>query len=541
MESRSSSKQLLSLKISEEKYRTLFESATDAIYLVDPSTQKIIDCNQMAAQMCGYTNREMKSMKVIELYPDSEQVVVTQIFKKIIAEGQYYGITGINQQTKFGALIPVEMNARTITIAGRHLCLCFIREITIHVQTEDKLRESQNKYRYLVDSMKNGMIELNSKGLIVFANPKFREMLGYNMDEILNRPISSMLEETSRQHYLRGTLDLKRNSDKPMELRFKHKNASIIDILFSSCSIFDNEDYKGEFAILVDITERKKIEAQIKECSIKDDLTGLYNRRGFFTLAEQQYKLAARSKNELLLIYLDLDNLKQINDRFGHAEGDYALKSAAKILKKTFRDSDIIARIGGDEFAVLLTKVNPSLEPVVIRHLADNLLTYNQSKEKGYNLSLSSGIATYSPDLPVSINELLSEADSMMYKNKKMRPVPPNPDKVFMDQRGFQRKIINQQCSVMSNNIESILQDIGEGGMRIRSKEEMFINGIDEFAIIHNSKQLLSHVCTIVWSIPAKYSTTEGNSNEYEIGLKFLGLNHSDTTHLKSAIKHLTN
>ena len=99
--------------------------------------------------------------------------------------------------------------------------------------------------------------------------------------------------------------------------------------------------------------ERKQTEKVIRNLSITDDLTNLFNRRGFFTLAEQQLQIASRTGREMVLLFVDLDKLKSINDALGHAEGDQALRETATILKNSFRESDIIARIGGDEFVVL--------------------------------------------------------------------------------------------------------------------------------------------------------------------------------------------
>jgi diguanylate cyclase (GGDEF)-like protein len=165
-------------------------------------------------------------------------------------------------------------------------------------------------------------------------------------------------------------------------------------------------DYKGEEALLA--------------LSLTDELTGLYNRRRFFVLTEQYLKVAIRTKKRSLLLYIDMDDLKWINDHCGHNEGDQALIDLAGILKKSFRESDIIARIGGDEFVVLLESTVENDE-ILITRLYENIKGHNAKGSRGYKLSISVGVAQFDPENPISIDELLSKADALMYAEKRKR------------------------------------------------------------------------------------------------------------------------
>ena len=164
-------------------------------------------------------------------------------------------------------------------------------------------------------------------------------------------------------------------------------------------------DHSGEEALLA--------------LSLTDELTGLYNRRRFFILTEQCLKVAVRTKKRPLLLFIDMDNLKWINDHYGHNEGDQALIGLADILKKTFRESDIIARIGGDEFVVLLESTDENSETLLTR-LHENVKDYNVKRSQ-YTLSVSLGTAQFDPEYPISIDELLSKADALMYAQKRRR------------------------------------------------------------------------------------------------------------------------
>ena len=165
-------------------------------------------------------------------------------------------------------------------------------------------------------------------------------------------------------------------------------------------------DHRGEEALLA--------------LSLIDELTGLYNRRRFFVLTEQYLKLSVRTKKKLLLLFIDMDNLKWINDHHGHNQGDQALKDLANILKKTFRESDIVARIGGDEFVVLSEPTDENGE-IVLTRLYENIKDHNAKRSRCYTLSISVGTTQFDPKYPISIDELLSKADALMYAQKRKR------------------------------------------------------------------------------------------------------------------------
>ncbi len=177
----------------------------------------------------------------------------------------------------------------------------------------------------------------------------------------------------------------------------------------------------SEFTIRFDKMMRDhRAEEALLALSLTDELTGLYNRRRFFVLTEQYLKVAVRTKGRLLILFIDLDDLKWINDHYGHSEGDKALIDFARILKETFRESDIIARIGGDEFVVLFVSTDENSE-ILMARLHKNLKDYNARRVRRYRLSISVGTAQFDPEYPVSIDELLSKADASMYVQKRKK------------------------------------------------------------------------------------------------------------------------
>jgi diguanylate cyclase (GGDEF)-like protein len=160
---------------------------------------------------------------------------------------------------------------------------------------------------------------------------------------------------------------------------------------------------------------------KLRVLSITDELTGLLNRRGFFSLAEQQLKMARRKDKGGHIMYVDIDGMKDINDTLGHQEGDLALIDTAHLLRTTFRNSDIIARIGGDEFVVIpVESDDPNLENITAR-LQKNVDRHNKSRQRKYTLSLSFGISRYAPGSGESLDKLLTLADKLMLEQKKLK------------------------------------------------------------------------------------------------------------------------
>lgn len=164
--------------------------------------------------------------------------------------------------------------------------------------------------------------------------------------------------------------------------------------------------------------ERHKTKVRIQRISLIDDLTELYNRRGFYALAKQQLKLASRAHQELTLILADLDNMKFINDNFGHAEGDRALQSIAKLLKTSLRGTDIISRLDGDEFTIVALGASEYGALAILKRLYENIDRHNRNNGR-YQLSLSTGSAQYDYQENPTLEDLFAEADKALYKNKR--------------------------------------------------------------------------------------------------------------------------
>jgi len=167
--------------------------------------------------------------------------------------------------------------------------------------------------------------------------------------------------------------------------------------------------------------ERQRLMVELNTKSLVDPLTNLYNRRAFFALADRQLRIADRSGHGLLILFIDIDNFKQINDLLGHQVGDKVLEELSIILRDTFRSSDVIARMGGDEFAILAIEYETTDSERVITRLTQNFANQKGEVPLLPQLSLSIGVARYDPTHPCGMDELLGLADSRMYAKKRAK------------------------------------------------------------------------------------------------------------------------
>lgn len=165
--------------------------------------------------------------------------------------------------------------------------------------------------------------------------------------------------------------------------------------------------------------ERHRLLSALRSLSLIDDLTGLYNRRGFVDLGEQHMSLARRTHRGVTLVYIDLDRFKTINDTLGHHVGDRALRKVTEVLRATFRRSDLIARMGGDEFAVLALEASGDDSKLLIRRLREQVEEFNRTTREPYQLSLSVGMSRFDGESRMRLDELLAQADGAMNEEKR--------------------------------------------------------------------------------------------------------------------------
>ncbi len=287
-------------------------------------------------------------------------------------------------------------------------------------EAQETLLKSEARYRALVESTEDSIYLVNRQYCYIFMNQKHLARLGYSTEEFFGRPYSEFHAE-EETHNFEAAVDEVFAMGKSIQQEHQSKGDNVYFLRTLSPVRDKDGTITAVMIISKQISERKKIEEALRKLSLTDELTGVYNRRGFMTLAAQQIKIANRLKRELLLISTDLDDLKVINDTMGHNEGDQALLDAVSILQETFRSSDIIARIGGDEFVILQIRIPDDTLSASIDRLQETLGKHNLQSKKPYKLSLSLGSVVYNPADATSLEQLLAEADVKMYEHKKSK------------------------------------------------------------------------------------------------------------------------
>lgn len=294
--------------------------------------------------------------------------------------------------------------------------------LSLYRWSTNKIFKSHAEMEQIFNTAADGMRVVDKDRNVLRVNERFLKMSGLEEKDILSRKCYEVFGGAS---CMTKTCPLERiihNKEEWIEKEaIKHfPNGNKIPCIITATPFRDsNNNIIGIIEDFKDISDRKNFEQQLERLARTDGLTGLLNRRGFLKRAERMLLLAKRQNHSLFLLFADLDNMKDINDSFGHAEGDSAIVETAKLLKETYRETDVIGRLGGDEFAVLLFDVIAEEKDVIANRLANNLAQWNEAKNKKYTLALSLGIIQSHPDSGEGIEALLQRADQAMYAVKK--------------------------------------------------------------------------------------------------------------------------
>ncbi len=323
----------------------------------------------------------------------------------------------------------VETSAAQADQAKRH-----VEELNRFIAAQERiskaLQESEEHFRTAFDYAAIGMALVSPAGRWLRVNRSLCEILGFSEEEFLASDFQELTHPDDLGEDLAHVYRMLAGEilTCKLEKRYLHKHGHDVWALTSASLVHDAQGQPLHLIFQIeDITERKRAEAAIHALSLVDELTGLYNRRGFLAFSEQHLTSIQRTNKNLMVIYADLDDLKQINDSYGHQEGDRALVKTAEILRETFRSSDVLGRLGGDEFMVFAAVEPDGGVESALARLNFGLDNYNALKTVPYKLSISVGLAIMYPDGNESVEELMARADQAMYQNKRKRKLAFEP------------------------------------------------------------------------------------------------------------------
>ena len=313
---------------------------------------------------------------------------------------------------------------RRITVGARdeigQLGKAFNAMVEMRKQTEEALQKSEEKYRSLIESTDDSIYLVDRNYRYLYMNKKHMMRMGFSRVNYAGFAYSEF-------HSPEETKDFTEKVSRVFETgeAARHEHLSRRDNRCFLRTLSPVVDAEGKViavnVVSKDVTELKQMEQKLRTLSVTDELTGLYNRRGFFIMVEQLLKLTKRHKKGIFMLYADVDNLKEINDKLGHQEGDLALIDTANILKTTYRDTDIVARLGGDEFVVIPVGGAGDNVELITGRLQENLESHAAEGSRNYRLSVSLGVSYYDPESPCSIDELLKRGEKLMYEQKMLK------------------------------------------------------------------------------------------------------------------------
>lgn len=410
------------LGLGEVFYRT-----SDAVVVAEATVGRVVLWNDAAARLFGYSADEGHGLLVEDLIPE-------QLKTRHRAGLTRYGSDGGGALIDSGAFVElpalhrdghdlfVQMSLTSLGVPhapGRYV-MAIVRDITKRCQLEAELQRSYAVLEATQALAKVGSWEWDGHAGLAGDLTWSRQMYllhGVDPETFAPSPaaIEALIHPEDRGAWRGAFTNILSTGANVEGLAYRTAGPDATMRWLWIEGHVDQDRSGVVVGFVQDITEQKAATDALERLAIVDELTGLHNRRGFFTVAEALLQLARRERRNMVLLYIDLDNLKQINDTHGHAAGDQALVDAADVLLSTTRESDLVARIGGDEFCVLLRQ--DTNDPPLRRLLGE----LERRRAAGSRIALTVGTAIERWDEPTSILDFVARADSDMYQAKKQR------------------------------------------------------------------------------------------------------------------------
>lgn len=411
----------MELDIAKEKYRNILEHAREAIFTFDDQF-KIESFNKAALQLFGFEEKDLLGMSLNQIIPGFDL-----LFQNSLKSGQddmdYYKTSTDNEHNLYGQTInqhifPVEMTLGSPFYTEKKTWMVIVRDITERKNTEYSLKllakvfEDSNEAILITDHQSN----------IIDVNQAFSNITGFDRQDVIGQNLIQIQADQHSVDFYKSIWELLTISGKwNGEVWDKKKNGQVYPKWLSISSVLDaNKQISHFICIFTDISQQKESERKLLQLAHFDQLTGLPNRSLFLEKLHWNIELATRKPQQIALLFLDLDRFKIINDTLGHHAGDQVLIDVANRLKESTRKTDMICRLAGDEFTIVLTEIKDIHD---IENLVKKIIsTFTKPiiiGEREIYVTCSLGISIY-PDDGENIDLLLNNADTAMYHAKKL-------------------------------------------------------------------------------------------------------------------------
>jgi diguanylate cyclase (GGDEF)-like protein/PAS domain S-box-containing protein len=398
---------------SDGAYRLLFDANPQPMWVFDLETLRFLAVNDAALGRYGWSRAEFLSMTLEDIRPPKE---VPGLLRALVEtpSGPYRGTW--RHRTKDGSDLDVEVTSEELTFDARPARLVVAVDVT-------EARRNEAQFRFLAEHVEDAIFRYRFSPTLGFeyVSQACTRLTGYSPEEYYADP--KLAVNTLHPDDVPVALALMDAAELPTEpvvLRVRRKDGALVWVEQRVTPIQDPDGTRtGVIGVAHDVTDRVLLETQLRMLATEDALTGLRNRRGFLLLAVPLLALTQRTGTGATLLYFDVNGLKVINDTYGHAAGDTALMTVADLLRETFRDSDVVGRVGGDEFCVLAAEGSGGKDVLEALGRFERVLErHNAEADRPYPLSVTFGTAEADVSGPVAIEDLVAAADAAMYERK---------------------------------------------------------------------------------------------------------------------------
>jgi diguanylate cyclase (GGDEF)-like protein/PAS domain S-box-containing protein len=407
---------------SEEKYRTILETIEEGYYEVDLAGSYTF-FNDAVAHTLKYDKEVVKGLNFRRFVDKKTAVKLIHIYRKVFFDRQPVSNLECEIICQDGGRIVIESSVAVILDKGGDPIgfRGVVRDVSARKRSEEALRESENKFRTLIESTSEGLLQVDNEDGVLFVNSRLCEMVGYSADELMGANWIKLLVLDEEKALINQANERRQRgiSDR-YEICLKAKCGESVWVTVSGAPILDSEGVvTGSLGVFSDITTRKRAEEQLLHDAFHDNLTGLANRALFMDHLRMTIERGkSRHSNPYAVLFLDFDRFKVINDSLGHAEGDLLLKQIARRLESATRTGDLVGRLGGDEFVVLLSEMLVEEDAVqVAERIQESLENPFDLTGNEVYISASIGIALSAAG-HLRAEDMLRDADIAMYRAK---------------------------------------------------------------------------------------------------------------------------
>jgi diguanylate cyclase (GGDEF)-like protein/PAS domain S-box-containing protein len=397
---------------SGEVFRAVFENATDGILLAYANSRKLLLGNAEICRTLGYTLEEIKTLSLTDIHPEVD----------LSCTGEYFNPREKKDRENFpvkhkdGSILYADITFACLEINGKSYWAEFLKNITHEIKSEEKSNGNGERLCKFFDDLPALVCEFIPDSTLTFVNKAFSEYFKASSEELTGQSFLNFIPQNERDVLKKQYTSL--TPQKPISVGTNKAmlNGKTRWLEWRKRAIFDQQGQVLKYQVVgVDITERKLAEEKIHFFATTDSLTGIFNRREFTRLLENEMERAQRYGTPLSLVMYDLDSFKWVNDTFGHDAGDDVLRSVTDLVMENIRSVDLAGRWGGDEFLVLMPQSDLSAAMSVAEKLRQTIAGHSFVKIDG--ITASFGVTMFVPQ--DDSNSLLKRVDDALYQAKK--------------------------------------------------------------------------------------------------------------------------